>query len=97
MRKKQWEWGAQIRKHSVCAINAQIGTSLQIDPPPPSSYNVGNGNSRKFAQIHGKPYSRTIVALMQTTYEEEAVGMGSPKRQTFRLLNERTKRYELAN
>ena len=48
MRKKLWEWGAQIRKHSSCAINAQSGTSLQIDPPPPSPYNVGNGNSRKF-------------------------------------------------
>ena len=51
----------------------------------------------KFAQIPGKPYTRTIVALMQTTYEQEAVGMGSPKTQTLRLCNQRTERYELAN
>ena len=41
--------------------------------------------------------ARTIVALMQTTYEQEAVGMGRPKTQPLRLCNQRTKRYELAN
>ena len=51
----------------------------------------------KFAQIPGKLYPRTIVALMQTTYEQEAVGMGSPNTQTLRLCNQRTKRYEPAN
>ena len=50
-----------------------------------------------FAQIPGKTYPRTIVALMQTTNEQEAVGMGSPKTQTLGLCNQRTKRYELAN
>ena len=30
---KLWEWGGQKRKPSVCAINAQSGTSLQIVPP----------------------------------------------------------------
>ena len=44
-----------------------------------------------------QPYDGTIVALMQTTYEKEAVGMGRPKTQTLRLCNQRTKRYELAN
>ena len=48
MRKKLWEWGTQKRKPSVCAINAQSGTSLQIDPPPPSPYKAGNGSSLKF-------------------------------------------------
>ena len=33
----------------------------------------------KFAQIPGKTYPGTKVALMQTTYEQEAVGMGSLK------------------
>ena len=51
----------------------------------------------KFAQIPCKPYPRTIVTLMQTTYEKEAVGMESPKTQTLCLCNKRTKRYELAN
>ena len=51
----------------------------------------------KFAQIPGKPYPRTIVALMQTPYKQEAVGMGSTETQTLRLCNQRTKRYELAN
>ena len=51
----------------------------------------------KFAQILGKPYPRRIVALMQTTYEQEAVGMGSPKTHTLRLCNQRTKRYEPVN
>ena len=36
MSKKLWEWGVQKRKPSVCAINAQSGTSLQIVPPAPS-------------------------------------------------------------
>ena len=44
-----------------------------------------------------KPYHRTIVALIQTTYEQEAVGMGRPKTLTLRLCNQRTKRYELGN
>ena len=44
-----------------------------------------------------QPYDGTIVALMQTTYEKEAEGMGRPKTQTLRLCNQRTKRYELAN
>ena len=48
MRKKLWEWGTQKWKPSVCAINAQSGTSLQIDPPPPSPYKAGNGSSLKF-------------------------------------------------
>ena len=48
MSKKLWEWGVQKRKPSVCAINAQSGTNLQIVPPAPSPYNAGNGNSRKF-------------------------------------------------
>ena len=39
--------GSQKRKPSVCAINAQSGTSLQIVPPEPSSHRKGNGNSRK--------------------------------------------------
>ena len=38
-----------------------------------------------------------IVALIQTTYEQEAVGMGRPKTQTLPLCNQRTKQYELAN
>ena len=48
MSKKLWEWGVQKRKPSVCAINAQSGTSLQIVPPAPSPHRKGNGNSRKF-------------------------------------------------
>ena len=48
-------------------------------------------------EILCKTYDGTIVALMQTTYEKEAVGMGWPKTQTLRLCNQRTKRYELAN
>ena len=48
MSKKLREWGSQKRKPFVCAINAQSGTSLQIVPPPPSPYNAGNGNSRKY-------------------------------------------------
>ena len=48
MSKKLWEWGGQKRKPSVCAINAQSGTSLQIVPPAPSPLWKGNGNSRKF-------------------------------------------------
>ena len=51
----------------------------------------------KFAQIPGKPYNGTIVSLMQTTYEQEAVGLGRPKTQSLRLCNQPTKRYELAN
>ena len=50
MRKKLWVWGGQKRKHYVCAINAQSGTSLQIAPPAPSPYNAGNGNSRNSLQ-----------------------------------------------
>ena len=51
----------------------------------------------KFVQIPCKPYDGTIVALMQTLYEKEAVGMGRRKNHTLRLCNQRTKRYELAN
>ena len=42
------EWGVQKRKPSVCAINAQSGTSLQINPPSPQPHSIGKGNSRKF-------------------------------------------------
>ena len=42
-----------------------------------------------------KPHHGTIVALMQTTYEQEAVGIGRPKTQTLRLCNQHTKWYEL--
>ena len=94
MSKNLWEWGGQKRKPSVCAINEQSGTSLQVVPPPPSPYIAGNGNSHKFRAKH---YTRTILALMQTTYEQEAVGMGRPKSQSLRLCNQRTKRFELAN
>ena len=94
MSKKLWEWGAQKRKPTVCAINAQSGTGLKIAPPPPSACNIGNGNSCK---IPCKPYARTIVALIQSSYEQEAVGMRSTKTQTPRLCNQRTKRNELAN
>ena len=52
------------------------------------AYRIGNGNSRKFPAI----YHGTIVALMQTTYEQDAVGIGRPKTQTLRLCNQRTKR-----
>ena len=38
----------QKRKPSLCAINAQRGTSLQIAPPVPSPHRIGKGNSRKF-------------------------------------------------
>ena len=48
MGKKLWEWGVQKPKPSVCTINAQSGTSLQIDPHALSLYNAWNGNSRKF-------------------------------------------------
>ena len=44
-----------------------------------------------------KPYHGTIAALMQSSYKQEAVGMGRTKTQTLRLCNHRTKRYELAN
>ena len=47
---KLFEWGGQKRKPSVCAINAQSGTSLQIVPPPPSPQSFGNGSSRKFPE-----------------------------------------------
>ena len=52
------------------------------------SKRIGNANSRKFPAI----YHGTIVALMQTTYEQDAVGIGRPKTQTLRLCNQRTKR-----
>ena len=42
MSKKLWEWGGQKRKPSVCAINAQSGTSLQFVPPAPSPHRKGN-------------------------------------------------------
>ena len=51
----------------------------------------------KFAQIPGNLHPGTIVALMQTTYEQEAEGMWRPKTQTLRLCNQRTKRCELVN
>ena len=42
--------GSPKRKPSVCAINSQSGTSLQIVPPAPSPHRKGNGNSRKFPE-----------------------------------------------
>ena len=48
-------------------------------------------------EIRANSYHGTIAALLQTTYEKEAVGMGRPKMQTLRLCNQLTKRYELAN
>ena len=39
---------AKKRKPSVCATNAQSGTTLQIDLPAPSPHWIGNGSSRKF-------------------------------------------------
>ena len=51
----------------------------------------------KFAHFPGNLYPATIVALMQTTYEQEAEGMRRPKTQTLRLYNQRTKRCEVAN
>ena len=39
---------AKKSKSSLCAINAQNGTSLQIVPPAPSPHSIGNENSRKF-------------------------------------------------
>ena len=71
--------------------HAQSGASLQIGPQPPSPYIAGNGNSRNF------PSNYTPEQYLQTTYEQEAVGMGSPKTQHLRLCNQRTKRCELAN
>ena len=38
MSKKLREWGGQKRKPSLCAINAQSGTTLQVAPPAPSPH-----------------------------------------------------------
>ena len=92
MSKKLWDWGGQITQ------------TLRLCNQHTKRYELQKlfllhhrriESAMEIRQIPCKPHRGTIVALMQTTYEQEAVGMGRPKTQTLRLCNQHTKRYEL--
>ena len=77
MSKKLWEVGGQKRKPSVCAINAQSGTSLQIFPPTPSPHRKGsNGNSHKFP---ANPPTEQLLQNNANYISERSCGIGEAK------------------
>ena len=93
-------------EQEAVGIGSQKTQTLRLCNQPTKRYELANRSAStigvqyrrwKFVQIPFKPYARIIVALMQSTYEQEAVGIGSPKTQTLRLCNQPTKRYEVAN